>query len=218
MEKMTRAHLETLSTADLVNLADTYGIDIPLGLNRRFIIGELLDLAEENREDGLETAALLDTDFVNTPEVLPDTYNETRLSILLRDPGWLFAYWDFHTNLYTALTGNHRFESFFLRVNTLSDTLPRTITDYFDVDVGTLDRKWYVHLPSRGHMCRVDLYCRNTQEKEQLLVKSQELYIPAASPADITGQTKPRNPPLVELSGIVALRKDHFRNHRQSFD
>ena len=48
--RLSRAHLETLPTADLIALADEYGIDIPENLNRRFIIGELLEAAEEWNE------------------------------------------------------------------------------------------------------------------------------------------------------------------------
>ena len=44
---LSRTYLETLSTADLISLADDYGIDIPDDLNRRFIIGELLEFADE---------------------------------------------------------------------------------------------------------------------------------------------------------------------------
>ena len=49
MEKtfLTRQYLETLSSADLMALAEDYDIDIPAELNRRFIIGELLEVAEE---------------------------------------------------------------------------------------------------------------------------------------------------------------------------
>jgi len=36
---LSRAYLESLSTSDLVSLAEEYGIDVPEGLNRRFIIG-----------------------------------------------------------------------------------------------------------------------------------------------------------------------------------
>ena len=48
MEKtfLTRQYLETLSSADLMALAEDYDIDIPAELNRRFIIGELLEVAE----------------------------------------------------------------------------------------------------------------------------------------------------------------------------
>jgi uncharacterized protein len=219
MEKapLTRAHLETLSTTDLVGLADENGIDIPEGLNRRFIIGELLELEAENRSVEPDAAALIDAEFNVIAEILPETYNETQISILMRDPGWLFVYWDFHTTLFSALTGNHRFETFFLRVNSLSSANPPVITDFYDVDVGSRDRKWYVHLPSNTCACRVDLYSRNVQEKEQLLARSAEVAIPSLGPGETAFDPKRRNPPLVELSGIVELRKDHFRNHRQSF-
>ena len=42
---LSRTYLESLSTADLFSLAEEYGIDIPENLNRRFIIGELLDIS-----------------------------------------------------------------------------------------------------------------------------------------------------------------------------
>lgn len=216
MEKtpLTRAYLETLSTNDLVELADENGIDIPEGLHRRLIIGELLEFAEDDHHDSAE---LVDADFTASPDALPETYNETQISILLRDPGWVFVYWDFHSTLYTALTSNHRFETFFIRINSLSASNPPAVTDFFDIEVGSSDRKWYVHLPGRDHACRVDLYSRNTQEKEQLLAKSVELVIPPGGVGETAYDPQRRFPPLVDLSGIDDLRKDHFRNHRQSF-
>ena len=44
---ITRSYLETLSSEDLNNLADDYGIDMPEDLNRRFVISELLEAAAE---------------------------------------------------------------------------------------------------------------------------------------------------------------------------
>lgn len=216
MEKtpLTRAYLETLSTTDLVKMADENGIDIPEGLNRRFIIGELLELAADEMPDAID---LVDAEFNAPAEVLPETYNETQVSILLRDPGWVFVYWDFHATLYAAVTSNHRFETFFLRINSLSAATPPVVSDFFDIEVGSHDRKWYVHLPGRDYACRVDLYARNTQEKEQLLARSAEIVIPSGGAGERIFDPKRRNPPLVDLSGIDELRKNHFRNHRQSF-
>ncbi|MDR1786719.1 MAG: DUF4912 domain-containing protein, partial [Spirochaetaceae bacterium] len=50
---LSRKYLETLSSADLITLADKYGIDIPEDLNRRFIIAELADIAAEAQESVL---------------------------------------------------------------------------------------------------------------------------------------------------------------------
>ena len=47
---ITRAYLETLSSADLNDLAEEYGIDIPEDLTRRFVIAELLEAAVEDAD------------------------------------------------------------------------------------------------------------------------------------------------------------------------
>jgi hypothetical protein len=51
---LTRSGLESMSTAELVRVADSFGIDIPPGLDRVFVIEELLDLASlyESFEEG----------------------------------------------------------------------------------------------------------------------------------------------------------------------
>jgi hypothetical protein len=216
MTSISRSYLESLSTTDLVALADEFGLDIPEGLNRRFIIGELLEIATESAHDS-DSGALAETEFTAPPDALPESYNETKITVLVRDPGWVFVCWDFQMNLFTAITENHQFESFFLRVNSLSSAKPAKVTDFFDVDVGTHDRKWYIHLSRTDEICRVDLYSRNTQEKEQLLARSSELLLPVApAPVPADGKTR-RVPPLVELSGLTDLRKYHARNHRQLF-
>ena len=53
---ISRTYLESLSTADLISLADEYGIDIPEELNRRFIIGELLEVIEDSNTEKKDTS------------------------------------------------------------------------------------------------------------------------------------------------------------------
>lgn len=218
MEKITfnRAYLETLSTTDLVSLADKNGIDIPEGLNRQFVIGELLELNEDDPVSHTD-GGLVDTEFTNSPEALPETYNETQITILLRDPGWVFVYWDFHSSLFSTITANHHFECFFLRVNSFPIMGPASVLDFFDINVTPQDRKWYVHFPEHNMICRVDLYARNIQDQEQLLARSAGLVMPCSGICDAPYETRRKYPPLVELSGIAELRMEHFRNHRQSF-
>ncbi len=216
MTSISRSYLESLSTTDLVALADEFGLDIPEGLNRRFIIGELLEISNES-ESGDDVGGLADSEYTAPADALPESYNETKITVLVRDPGWVFVCWDFQMNLFAAITENHQFESFFLRVNSLSSAKPSKVTDFFDVDVGVHDRKWYIHLSRTDELCRVDLYSRTTQEKEQLLARSGELLLPVApAPGTVDGKAR-RIPPLVELSGLTELRKYHARNHRQLF-
>ena len=97
MEKheLSRSYLETLSTADLISLADDYDIDIPVELNRRFIIGELLDVADElQKENKNEMIIASSAGTAEDVDKLPESYNETRVDVLLRNPPWAYVYRD----------------------------------------------------------------------------------------------------------------------------
>jgi len=89
---VTRHRLESLSTEQLIKLADSYGVDIPPGLERIFIIEEILEVTSienqetasdiEVREEYSETAAL------------PSQYNISYIDVIIRDPFWVFAFWE----------------------------------------------------------------------------------------------------------------------------
>ena len=97
MEKdfLSRQYLESMSTVDLITLADDYGIDIPDNLNRRFIIGELLETAEElkNKQSDNNDVQTTDEDSP-VPDFLPESYNTTEICAILRNPVWAYVYWD----------------------------------------------------------------------------------------------------------------------------
>ncbi|ULQ60219.1 DUF4912 domain-containing protein [Brucepastera parasyntrophica] len=214
---LTRVHLDTLSTEKLIELADYYNIDIPEGLSRNFIIGELLEIGEEILAGTQEEEDLLDGPIdVPLDESLPDSYNETRITALMRDPGWIFVYWDFHAQQYTSIASKNGFQSFFLRVNYFSSGEAQAITDSFDIDIKPSDRKWYIHLDAHEYSCRIELYARNRDEPEYLLAKTAVQLIPGSNEKILHSHGK-MYPPLIQLSGIEQLQKLHFRNHRQSF-
>jgi len=48
---VSRTWLESLSTAELIKLADSFGIDIPHGLERIFIIEELLEYSNTSVQE-----------------------------------------------------------------------------------------------------------------------------------------------------------------------
>ena len=96
-KNITLSHLATLSTADLLSLADEFGIDIPENLNRSFVIRELLETAEElQSESENEDISEVDgeAEVLEKKETLPETYNETEICAVLRNPAWVFVYWD----------------------------------------------------------------------------------------------------------------------------
>jgi hypothetical protein len=97
---LTRISLESLTSAELVKLADFYGLDIPPGLDRLFIIEELLEIAPdgEGREEQGPTdcergSLVMDTGFLESVP-LPKQYNITFIEVMVRDPLWAFVFWE----------------------------------------------------------------------------------------------------------------------------
>ena len=89
---ITRAYLESLSFADLLALADTYGIDVPDNLNRRFLIGELLDAAEVVLDDPSDMIiAEGKAGIPASGASLPESYNMTQIGAVLRSPAWIYV-------------------------------------------------------------------------------------------------------------------------------
>jgi hypothetical protein len=116
---LTRPWLESLSTAELVKLADGFGIDVPSGLERVFIIKELLETAPgsgHDSEDGLETRS----DFTETV-ALPRHYNISYVEVMIRDPLWAFVFWGIRDHDREIHENMPDFEGYCLRVIPVSE-------------------------------------------------------------------------------------------------
>jgi len=182
-------YLESLSTAELAELADRNGLDIPPGFERVFIIGELLELerhgrrgAEEEPEEGefTELAAL------------PDAYGLPRIDVLVRDPLWVFAYWEPRRHP----EGSEPAEPF-LRVVPLrgEEMLPDGAAS-LTVAVAPGDRSLYLGIPAgEGRCFRVEL-CERRGEDRSVAAASRPFTLPKAFEPGAEGLS-----PLAVLSG-----------------
>ena len=86
-EQINCAYLETLAFKDLIKLADEYGVDVPQDLDRRFLIAELLELAQEESNASDVQMIITDDDGEENEEInLPSNYNETKIAAILRNP------------------------------------------------------------------------------------------------------------------------------------
>jgi hypothetical protein len=96
VQHLSRSRLEGLSSGELIALADSFGIDIPQGLERIFIIEELLEYSnkdEQEEKDDLEVVpAYLET------AALPKQYNISFIEVIIRDPLWAFVFWEIKTH------------------------------------------------------------------------------------------------------------------------
>lgn len=204
--QLSRAYLESLSTEELLAVADKIGLDIPLDLNRTFIIQEILDAHAE----------LLNVESYDLQEESADTferkknkpssaiYNSTYIDVLLRDPVWAFVFWHIREQDRRTYEASHDFNGYFLRV---SSCVPGKTTEgeSFSIDVDIQDGSWYICFPAPQGWFTVELFVKKGRQ-HILLATSRPFRIPRTvrfSPLEL--EQHPLGPVLL-LSGIEQMR------------
>lgn len=222
-------HLETLSSADLIAIADDYGIDIPDNLNRRFIIGELLEIGEEiEQEEKSEEPEMVEDDSqkLELGDELPATFNETEIQVILRNPAWAYVYWDISSvDLKSLENGSFnnssfsKFSHFVLRVSYFESEDDLNPVDFFDVKIDKSTRAQYVLLENGRKFFRVDLVAVFADGASDNLAVSRKVKLPAVP--EILKKAKPGEeldlPPLVKLSGMEKLLEINYEKYRTAF-
>ena len=217
---LSREYLESISTADLISLADDYGIDIPENLNRRFIIGDLLEVAEEiQAKEENEENVIIAKGELEIPENLPKTYNETKIRAVLHNPAWAFVFWDTRSNL-QGENGNGT-EGMYLHVCIFNDEEAETPSDFFDIKASSRCGEQYVLLPpgTKSFAIELKIPAESPSEKPEIIAFTEKIQIPQENPviAGIKPGQKVQVPPMVSLSGFEQLLSAQFREHRESF-
>lgn len=217
---LNRSYLETLSSADLISMADDFGIDIPDNLNRSFIIAELLEVAEElSQKNEDDIVASEDAPVINNTEKLAETFNETSICAILRNPAWIYVYWDISAADLARLSSSSMLTSVLLRVSFWETEDAVNPVESFDIQIGISDRQQYILLSPGRKFVRVDLTAVFSGGQEENLCISKKIRLPF-SPQILNKALPGRDvelPPLIELSGMKQLLSSHFENHRQSF-
>ncbi len=212
---LTRHYLETVSTDALRKLADEHGLYLPPQLNRRFIISELLDWTGASNDD-VSTSQLNLEDETKENDA-NQVYSSTEITALIRDPMWLFIYWDFHAEELAEFMENPDFETFLLRVHTLSDEEPHKSLDYFDIEIPPTDRSRYAFLSFDDTFNVVELCVRIHGEKTRALAQSNLLCLPRPNLPQNLCVSHSETSTVGELSGLREIKTFHFHNYRQAF-
>lgn len=215
-EQINCAYLETLAFKDLVKLADEYGVDVPHDLDRRFLIAELLELAqEESNADDLQMI-ITEEDDDNDEINLPANYNETQIAAILRNPAWLFVFWNISEFDMNKI--KHQKETLHLKVNTYIKKDDKIISDSFEIQVVNESQEQYVLLPKGIDSVKVELLACKMNEQETMALSS-EIKVPKTSTwinklnfaKDNSFSSK------LKLSGIEDVLMEQYKNHRHSF-
>ena len=199
------AHLESLTTDELVRMADTHGIDIPPGLERIFIIEELLELAAYEMEMNEE---YIESPPSKPPEsaVLPKQYNITYLETLVRDPLWVYVFWEVKGADREVFEKAADFTGYFLKVSPWNRNAPDEI---FTVPVSPEDSARYLGFPvadDKGSVRRsykIELFAGRGAE-DVFLTACSPFTLPMLSPR-IDKTDKIVDSSLIQLSGIDEL-------------
>ena len=215
---MTRTYLESLSFADLLALADTYGIDVPDNLNRRFLIGELLDVAEEAADDSPDMIiAQGEAGLPASGVFLPESYNMTQIGAVLRSPAWIYVYWDIGEPDIRSLK-KHGAYTIFLRVCSFAKRTDTKPDDAYDVQIAPADTSEYLLCPAGKKIIRIEL-AASVKTGTIVLASSGTIEIPRST--KLLAHIRPGNDAgittIASLSGIKELLLDHYIQHRESF-
>ena len=190
---MILINIDSLSTTELQYIAQQEGLATWQSLDRE----ELIDALEEAFEDqDDEIPAVLKgkinrnrycnslTDYRGTMqhinglpgvEELPESYFDTSIHLLLRDPQWAYAYWSLSPSaLHTVFGEEGELNgSLFLRVQ--ETKLDSKETKTFDISIKGEDSQWNINLPNMGSSYLVDLCYRDHKGNEMSLAQSKSV-------------------------------------------
>jgi len=215
-EPINRAYLETLSFSELVRLADEYGVDVPEDLDRRFLIAELLELSEES--DDFDEEMIIESTKDDVQEItLQQNYNETQITGILRNPAWLFVFWNISESDSNKIKEDPE-NSLKLRICALSNPKDPVPEEAFEIQTTTESQEQYVLLPAGKKYIKVELLLV-TPTSGEVLAFSSVISIPQGSELVNNAQFDPDTqfPPIIELSGIRKVLTEQYKYHRHLF-
>ncbi|UTC63323.1 DUF4912 domain-containing protein [Treponema sp. OMZ 787] len=221
---LSKSYLQSVSTDELLQIADDYGIFVTKCRDRNLIIDELLEINEEADLVHHKTSKNHNEDLVLDDDAddkdntgLTLSYNKTEIHVLLRDPMWAFAFWDFYKPEFLRAVNDPDFDSFFLRVNLFSEDNLSEAYDSFDIDVTDCDRSRYFYLSFNDAVTKVELCSRKIDGDISVLAGSNFIRLKRENiPNNLCVLDNDVSSPLY-LSGISLLKKHHFKNYRQAF-
>jgi hypothetical protein len=130
-----------------------------------------------------------------TPELdqhfeYPESYGENAITLMVRDPYWLFAYWEFAPDLQTTLRARIGTEALaksrlVLRVYDVTGTDPDHPVGYHDIDVAPGARNWYVNVMRVERDYCVDLGLITPDGSFIIIARSNRVSLPPVGPSDV---------------------------------
>ena len=200
----TRNWLESKSTKELYAFAEDFGLDIPPGVERIFIIEELLLESAAMSEPKPQEEIKINPSYAESV-ALPKQYNISFVNVRVRDPLWIYAFWEIKSHDREMHENADDFGGYCLRIIPLSEeeNVPISREDSYSVSIGINDSARYLGfaeqtLQSAGrYMLKLGVV---RGDSELQLALSTPFCIPRLIDNEIIGELEKN--PLVRLSGV----------------
>ena len=203
-------------------MADDFGVEVPANVTRDELEEIVEEAAEEweqeRRREASHSVRMEETkyDIQASGEVggraadeveLPETYNETRVVLMLRDPSWAFAYWDLRGADRLEFQRLESFDGLMLRVYSMEspDTPLDQARQRFDIPITLLDSRWYINLPDQETLYRLSLVA-SVDGEERELARSNVIAVPRGAIDDAAQEEgQPGADEIIAQTGIHNL-------------
>ncbi|MBN2172264.1 MAG: DUF4912 domain-containing protein [Candidatus Krumholzibacteriota bacterium] len=121
------------------------------------------------------------------PPELPESYGEDRITLMVRDPHWLFCYWEVTDILRARVRADFSGDPWtVLRIHLLGDG--DLVADGWEEGVPEGSRSWYLHTGRPGARFRVELGLKDATGLYRILVASNTVQAPQDQPSGRHGE------------------------------
>ena len=213
--KIKKNQLQNLATSDLIDLANSLELFVPPNFSRISLISEILSMNSEL--EALPYNILKILPLEDEMDDLPTSYGMTEVRILLRDPMWLFAFWDINTNQLEQLLKTDPNVSIFLRVMSFKSEKDDTYYAFEDINVKQEERSIYIHTSINEEVTQVALMFK-TKHKTELMAKSNFIYMPRKNIKNNLCVEDSSVSEIIKLSGLKYLQQWHFQHYKGLFE
>ncbi|MCP5514633.1 MAG: DUF4912 domain-containing protein [Spirochaetales bacterium] len=199
---MTKDRLKSYSYSSLKEMARKEGIINYQNLPLEKLVEAVIEALEENRNDRIISNSIIirgeekKFDIFRDEEIesqdineysIPESYNETKIHIMLVEPLLAYAYWDLCEKDRLVYSNTVKQGKLMLRVHEKSNEdriEDENIPDFFDIPVRLKDENWYINLPSHNSTYYIELILYMYGE-ERILCSSNKITGPPRTMEDI---------------------------------
>ncbi len=123
---------------------------------------------------------------------LPQRYGEDKIVLHMRDPWWLYTYWELQTEtveyIQREFTGLFEGARRILRVYNITGVSHfdgDNANEYYDIDIGDEALNWYIEVPDAGNSWCIDLGFILNDGTFLCVVRSNIVHMPSAAPSPV---------------------------------